>query len=73
MTAGHNFKMPFLMELEEALDRIELAINSRAPFYPFPKRFYWILKGLALLPFPLKKWIFNQILEKELGVEGRLV
>lgn len=64
MTRDHQFKMPFLLELEEGVDRIERGIRKGAPFYPFPKRFYYLLKGLSLLPFPVKKWLFWKILKE---------
>lgn len=67
MTAGHNFKMPFLMELEEALDRIGRAIEKRIPFYPFPYSFYLILRGLGMLPFPVRKWLFGKIVTTHLS------
>ncbi|MEO1941890.1 MAG: SDR family NAD(P)-dependent oxidoreductase [Campylobacterales bacterium] len=64
MTSGHQFKMPFLLELEEGVDRIERAIQKGIPFYPFPKRFYYLLKGLSLLPFPVKRWLIGKILKE---------
>jgi short-subunit dehydrogenase len=67
MTAKHTFKMPFLRELEEAVERIIFAIGRGVPFYPFPKRFYYLLKFLSLFPFSVKKWIFEKIVEKEIS------
>ncbi|MRJ06902.1 MAG: short-chain dehydrogenase [Epsilonproteobacteria bacterium] len=67
MTAGHTFKMPFLMELEEAVERIVSSIGRGTPFYPFPRRFYYLLKLLSLLPFPVKKRIFKKIINSQIS------
>jgi len=61
MTAKNNFYMPFLMELEEGVDRIEKAIQKGKKVYAFPKRFYYIIKLFNLLPVGLRDKILQKV------------
>jgi len=57
LTDRNPFPMPFLMEPEEAVERIVRGLAGTAFEIAFPRRFVWILKLLGLLPdrlyFPL--------------------
>lgn len=50
MTARNKFRMPFLMEPEEAARRIARAIAARRRVYAFPWPFSWIVRAAAHLP-----------------------
>lgn len=57
LTDKNDFKMPFLMEADEAAARIVAGMASDRFEITFPRRFTWLLKLLGLLPdacyFPL--------------------
>ena len=50
LTDRNPFPMPFLMEPEEAVERIVRGLAGNAFEIAFPRRFVWILKLLGLLP-----------------------
>lgn len=65
MTAKNRFKMPFLMKLENGVDKIEKAIAKNKKEYAFPFVFATAVKFLSILPnnikdFVLKTWISNK-------------
>jgi short-subunit dehydrogenase len=53
LTDKNEFKMPFLMEVEDAAHRLCDALDSGAFEVTFPRRFTWILKFVRLLPYPV--------------------
>ena len=53
LTDKNEFKMPFLMEVEDAARRLVGGLESEHFEVTFPKRFTWILKGLRCLPYAL--------------------
>jgi len=57
LTDKNDFPMPFLMEVDEAVERIVRGLASDRFEICFPRRFAWMLKLLGLLPdrlyFPL--------------------
>jgi len=61
MTAKNNFYMPFLMELEEGVDKIMYAIENNKKEYAFPKRFYYIIKLFNTLPINLQDKLLQKI------------
>ena len=61
MTAKNNFYMPFLMELDEGVDRIIKAIEKEKKEYAFPKRFYYLLKLFNSLPVNLQDKILQNL------------
>jgi NAD(P)-dependent dehydrogenase (short-subunit alcohol dehydrogenase family) len=54
MTALNNFEMPFIMEPEDAAERIFAGLEGKSFQIAFPKRLIWPLRLLALLPDALK-------------------
>ncbi len=57
LTDKNDFAMPFLMEVDDAVERIVRGLAGNAFEIAFPSRFVWILRLLGLLPdrlyFPL--------------------
>jgi NAD(P)-dependent dehydrogenase (short-subunit alcohol dehydrogenase family) len=57
LTDKNDFAMPFLMEVDDAVDRIVRGLAGDSFEIAFPRRFVWILRLLGLLPdrlyFPL--------------------
>ena len=50
MTQKNRFKMPFLLTTDAGVKRIMRAIAKKKRFYPFPFRFYILIKTTLLLP-----------------------
>lgn len=50
MTQKNRFKMPFLLTTDAGVKRIMHAITKKKPFYPFPLRFYWMIRLVVLMP-----------------------
>ena len=61
MTAKNNFYMPFLMELEDGVNRIYEAIEKEKKEYAFPKRFYYIIKLFNILPLNLQDKLLQKL------------
>ena len=61
LTDKNDFDMPFLLETREGVRRIKSAIDANKKFYPFPLRFYLIIRLLNLLPSFLREKIVNSI------------
>jgi len=53
LTDKNDFPMPFLMEPDDAARRIAKGLRSNAFEIAMPRRFTWIMKGLAMLPYPV--------------------
>lgn len=64
MTDKNSFKMPFLLSTEAGAKRIYDAIEKEKRFYPFPLRFYSIIKLLNLLPQFLRDKIINSLIKR---------
>ena len=60
MTAKNDFYMPFLMELDEGVDKIVYAIEKEKKEYAFPKSLYYIIKLFNTLPL----FIQDKLLQK---------
>ncbi len=52
LTDKNPFPMPFLMELEAAVDAFVAGLASDRFEIVFPRRFAWLLKLLNMLPYP---------------------
>lgn len=59
MTQKNQFKMPFFLSTSQGVRRIVRAIERKKHFYPFPLRFYLILRVVLLLPQFLRDRIVN--------------
>jgi short-subunit dehydrogenase len=59
MTQKNRFKMPFFLSTEQGIKRIVHAIEKKKHFYPFPLRFYLMIRLALLLPRPLRDKIVN--------------
>lgn len=54
MTQKNRFKMPFLLSTQAGVKKITGAIASKKHFYPFPLRFYLMIRIALLLPQSLR-------------------
>lgn len=59
-TQSNPFPMPFLMDVEEAAERLVKGLNSDRFEITFPRRFTYGLKFINLLPYPLYFWLVNR-------------
>ncbi|MDD5211825.1 MAG: SDR family NAD(P)-dependent oxidoreductase [Sulfuricurvum sp.] len=59
MTQKNHFKMPFLLSTDVGVQRIQKAIAKKKYFYPFPLRFYLMIRVALLLPQFLSDRIVN--------------
>jgi hypothetical protein len=57
LTAGRKAKMPYLMELDDAVKKIVHAIEKRKKSYSFPWQLATIVRACMLLPIPIYDWI----------------
>src|SRR5712691_13454238 len=55
LTAGRK-RMPYLMELDDAIPKIVRAIEKRKKSYSFPWQLASIVRACMLLPIPLYDW-----------------
>jgi len=60
LTAKNNFSMPFLLSTKEGVERIVYAIEKNKREYVFPKRLYYVVKFLNLLPHFLRENIVER-------------
>lgn len=58
-TQSNPFPMPFLMQVEDAAERLVQGLASKSFEITFPKRFTYGLKAINLLPYPLYFWAVN--------------
>jgi hypothetical protein len=61
MTAKNNFYMPFLMELEDGVNRIYEAIEKEKKEYAFPKRFYYLIKLFNMMPISVQDYFLRKL------------
>lgn len=59
-TKTNPFPMPFLMNVEEAADRLVEGLGSTGFEITFPRRFTWGLKLINLLPYPIYFWLVKR-------------
>jgi short-subunit dehydrogenase len=60
LTDKNNFTMPLLLETDSAVKRMKYAIEKNRTFYAFPRRLYYLIKLLNLLP----EWLIQKIVLK---------
>jgi NADP-dependent 3-hydroxy acid dehydrogenase YdfG len=54
LTDRNDFPMPFLIDADEAAERIHAGLLAGRYEIAFPRRMVWLLKALAMLPAPLR-------------------
>ena len=57
LTAGRRAKMPYLMELDDAVKKIVSAIEREKKSYAFPWRLATIVRASMLMPPAMYDWI----------------
>jgi NAD(P)-dependent dehydrogenase (short-subunit alcohol dehydrogenase family) len=57
LTAGRNAKMPFLMELDDAVEKIVRAIEKQKKSYAFPWQLATIVRAGMVMPIFMYDWI----------------
>jgi len=57
LTAGRHAKMPYLMELEDAVKKIISAIEKEKKIYTFPWQLATIVRTTSILPASMYDWI----------------
>jgi short-subunit dehydrogenase len=72
MTAKNNFHMPFLMDLDEGVDKIEKAIAKNKKEYAFPFLFATFVKTLSCMPNFISDTILQR-LNKKIDKKSNLV
>ena len=65
LTDLNEFSMPFLMEVDEAADRIVRGLRTRRFEIAFPRRFAWLLKLNASLPASIYFWLARRMLRED--------
>ncbi len=61
LTDRNPFPMPFLMDLDAAIDALVAGLGSDRFEIVFPRRFAWLLKFLNMLPYPAYFWIVRRM------------
>jgi NAD(P)-dependent dehydrogenase (short-subunit alcohol dehydrogenase family) len=61
LTQKNTFRMPALMPVGRAAERIARALKQGGFESSFPRRFTWLLKALRVLPQPLRFWYINRV------------
>jgi len=66
LTDRNDFPMPFLMETEDAAERIVDGLTRSDRFeIAFPRRMVWLMKAIRLLPYPVFFRITGRMLPRE--------
>lgn len=66
LTDKNDFPMPFLMETDEAAQRIVDGLTQSDRFeIAFPKRMVWLMKTVRWLPYPVFFWLTGKMLPKD--------
>lgn len=60
LTDKNDFKMPMMIEAEEAARAIAKGLNSKAFEIHFPKKFTYIMKALQMLPY----WLYFKLIKQ---------
>ena len=60
LTEKNSFRMPALMPVDDAVERMVKGLKSGGFEVTFPRRFTWFLKFLSVLPQPLRFWFINR-------------
>jgi short-subunit dehydrogenase len=57
LTAGREKKMPYLMELDDAVEKILIAIEKGKKSYAFPWQLATIVRSSLIMPASMYDWI----------------
>jgi short-subunit dehydrogenase len=57
ITAGRESRMPYLMELDDAVKKIVAAIEREKNTYAFPWQLATLVRSALLMPVPMYDWI----------------
>jgi short-subunit dehydrogenase len=57
LTAGRKAKLPFLMELDDAVEKIILAIEKKKKSYAFPWQLASVVRAAMVMPNSMYDWI----------------
>ncbi|TLU67380.1 SDR family NAD(P)-dependent oxidoreductase [Thalassotalea litorea] len=60
LTDKNDFSMPFLLTAEQAAQRIYVGVEKRKKILDFPKRFTYLLRLLACMPFSWWCWLLTR-------------
>jgi short-subunit dehydrogenase len=60
LTAGHTFTMPFLVDVDDAAERIVRGLEQGKNEIHFPAPLSWTVKALRLLPDAVYGWIIKR-------------
>ena len=72
MTQVNDFSMPFLMQADEAADRIIAAIAKRKRRLDFPRRLSWLLRLAAMLPAVWYNWVGPKLARQRESIRSSL-
>ncbi|UYO00014.1 MAG: SDR family NAD(P)-dependent oxidoreductase [Devosia sp.] len=65
LTDKNDFPMPFLMETDDAAERIVDGLTRSDRFeIAFPKRMVWLMKTVRWLPYPVFFWLTGKMVGK---------
>jgi NAD(P)-dependent dehydrogenase (short-subunit alcohol dehydrogenase family) len=65
LTEKNDFPMPFLMETDDAAQRIVEGLTGSDRFeIAFPRRMVWLMKTIRFLPYPVFFWLTAKMLPK---------
>lgn len=65
LTDKNDFPMPFLMETDDAAERIVDGLTQSDRFeIAFPRRMVWLMKTIRWLPYPVFFWLTSKMLPK---------
>jgi short-subunit dehydrogenase len=62
LTDKNDFPMPFMIEADDAAQRIVKGLERQKPELSFPKRLTMILKFISILPEAISFWLLKRIL-----------
>jgi NAD(P)-dependent dehydrogenase (short-subunit alcohol dehydrogenase family) len=65
LTARHTFKMPFLVEVDDAAERIVRGLERGKHEIHFPAPLSWSLKLLRMAPAPVYAWFLRRVTPRE--------
>ncbi len=66
LTAKNDFPMPFLLETDDAAQRmVDGLLNSTRFEIAFPRRMVILMKTIRFLPYPLFFWLTGKLLPKD--------